>query len=348
MKTEPASKFVQKKRVLVITLGAPTGTSAYLFAELSRVLSQDHDCRNVSISLSGATLLGRGLSMLKTNFYNLANVIWAQVVIVHVFSVSSIFLLAMARLIGRKIIIFQWDIYPTTIAGRPFMTSMARRFAHLIEAKTLRLATVIVLPSEDFRSMSSARNPVIFPLWPQSELPQDPVRVVPAPDDVTHIAFAGQINELRGLRECIAHLRERSQGKIVLHIFSSDTFADELQQNDVLRLEHHGYVSRSELHDWLARMHFGLISLNPRLDQPGFPSKTFDYLAAGLPILYFGRPLPAFTGLLEGFGVGKDLTALERIEPQLLYHALIANLESGRQAWHRHTRLESARLAPLL
>ena len=98
----------------------------------------------------------------------------------------------------------------------------------------------------------------------------------------------------------------------------------------------------------LRHMHFGLISLNPKLDQPGFPSKTFDYMAAGLPVLYFGRPLPSFTQAMERCGVGLDITTMTEINMYQLYQQMISGLEPGRDAWTAHTRLDEKRLTPLL
>jgi len=338
----------QKRRLLFITLGASTGTSAHLFSELSNFLSEDHECRGISINLPGASLLKRSLAILASNLRHIRDVVWAQVVIVHVPSALSLPLLIAARVLGRKLVIFQWDIYPTTLAGRQYVTSLPRRFAHQMERICLKLADVTVLPSEDFRAAAQARDPVIFPLWPQSTLLLQPVRAVPAADQVFHIAFAGQINELRGLRECVAHLRERSRDRLVLHIFSSDPVGNMPQDDGMLHIEQYGRLPREELQARLRQMHFGLVSLNPRLDQPGFPSKTFDYLVAGLPVLYFGKPLPAFTGDLEKFGVGVDITASDHIEFGTLYRNMIERLEEGRRDYLAHTRLDRERLKPLL
>ena len=338
----------QTRRILVITLGASMGTSANLFAELGRVIAQRHDCRSISISLTGGTLITRAAAILWSNLRHLRDVLWAQVVIGHVPAALSLPLLILARLFSKKLVIFQWDVYPVTIAGQAYVTGGVRRTLQQLERLCLRLADVIVLPSEDFLAAAAARNPVIFPLWPQSDLRLEPVRAVPAPDGVFHIAFAGQINELRGLRECATHLRQAVQGRFVLHLFSSDPFPDLPQDAGPVDIQHHGQVSRAELQARLSQMHFGLVSLHPRLDQPGFPSKTYDYLAAGLPVLYFGRPLPGFLRGLQECGVGVDITRSDRIDLCALYADMIARLPEGRRDYLDRNGLTIDRLTPLL
>lgn len=338
----------QTRRVLIITLGASMGTSANLFTELGRVVAQRHECRDISISLTGKSLPARAASILWSNVKHLRDVVWAQVVIGHVPAVLSLPLLIVARMTGRKLVIFQWDVYPVTIAGQTHVTGMVRRVMQQLERLCLRLADVIVLPSEDFRAASPAAEPVILPLWPQSALHLEPVRAAPAPDGVIHVAFAGQINEVRGLKECAAHLRDRSQGRVVLHLFSSDPFDGPQGDAGVLRIEHHGRLSRTDLQARLTQMHFGLVSLHPRLDQPGFPSKTYDYLAAGLPVLYFGRPLPDFVRTLEICGIGVDVTQFDRLDLASLHARMIGGLDAGRRDYLDRNALTIDRIAPLL
>lgn len=336
------------KRILLVTCGAPTGTSANLFVELARTLAEHHICRKITINPSGSSLLRKAIGFLAANLHSLAGIVRTDVVITHVFASFTLPMLILSRALGKKVIIFQWDIYPTTIAGQPYMTSRLRRMAHRLEHLALRLATVIVVPSEDFRNMAAVRDPVIFPLWPQSALRHEPVHPQPMPDGICHIAFAGQINELRGLHEFITHLQNIVQNQVVLHVFSVDELGFTHPSEGNVRITHHGHVPRHELRAMLRKMHFGLISLNPKLDQPGFPSKVFDYMAAGLPVLYFGRPLPAFTQAIEMCGVGLDITSMTEIGLLQLYQKMIFGLEAGRDAWIAHTILDQKRLATLL
>jgi hypothetical protein len=336
------------RRVLVVTLGSQ-GTSSNLFKEIGRVIGNRADCKEITIQLAGTTFLQRVGSMLMSNIRHIGAVMWAQVVIVHVFALSSVALMMTARLLGRRLVIFQWDIYPTTLAGRPYMTSFTRRFLNRLENWCVQLAHVIVLPSEDFLPWQQSHKTVVFPLWPQTNLRLAPVTRKETPNEVYHIAFAGQINELRGLRECVLHLCEHLvTGQIVLHLFSSDPFDPGQYDSSKLSIQRHEHLPREDLQTHLQKMHFGLVSLNPALDQPGFPSKTFDYLAVGLPILYFGRPLPGYTDSLEEHKVGLDITSFEEIYMSRVYEFLISDFESGRATYLEYARLNFEKISKLL
>ena len=50
----------------------------------------------------------------------------------------------------------------------------------------------------------------------------------------------------------------------------------------------HGPYSRSEQSDILAKCHISLVTLNETMYGLGTPSKTYNVLAAGRPVLYFG------------------------------------------------------------
>jgi hypothetical protein len=94
---------------------------------------------------------------------------------------------------------------------------------------------------------------------------------------------------------------------------------------------HHGHLSRVDLQAALRRMHFGMISISPLLYQPGFPSKTFDYLAAGLPILYLGRPLPYFTKPLSDAGLCIALDGADGIDLVAGYARLSKDFDRKRE-----------------
>jgi hypothetical protein len=94
-------------------------------------------------------------------------------------------------------------------------------------------------------------------------------------------------------------------------------------------------------------MHFGLVSLNPLMDQPGFPSKTFDYLASGLPVLYFGRALPAYTSAIEKFGIGVDITHAKHIDLKSMHEEIHSHFEIGRRTYIAHVELKWGSIAEI-
>lgn len=329
-------------KIAIIALGN-AGTNSNLFNELGDHLSARHDVTQIKIDLLKGSSIKRALRIIKSNLRHIRAIAKCDTAIFHVTVLHTAPLFVISLLFGLRTIVFQWDIYPTTLAGKIYKDSLFRRMMFFIEHMLLRFASVIVIPSEDFRPFVTAKNVTVMPLWPQGALELRPVAQNSPDDDKIHIAFAGQINILRGLNEFVQHISAISSERIVLHLFSADTFHPASQLTDRMEIIHHGVLPRRELQDKLSLMHFGLISLNPQLDQPGFPSKTFDYLAAGIPILYFGRPLPSYVGLLEECGVGQDISNLSSLKIWHLHSKLAPLLEDGRQSLFHRTTLDTDR-----
>ena len=339
---------MEGKKILLITLGRKGDTSHNMFVALGDFLLKKYECRRTLINLSRGSASRNILALLGYSIGGLKDVLWADTVVVHVAAAPSILLVAAARLLMRKVVIFQWDVYPTTINGVRHKDRLPHRILYKAEGVCLSLANLIVIPSEDFRGYVDGRKLAVMPLWPQSGLRLDPILPKPIEDNTIRIAFAGQINELRGLAECVAHLESSSSNSIVLNIFSASelplAFFSTLSS---VRVQHHGLLPREELQQRLAGMHFGLVSLNPLLDQPGFPSKTFDYLASGLPILYFGRPLPAYTSVIERFSVGVDITHRKNVDLKSMHDDIHSRFEIGRRNYIDYTELKWRQIAEI-
>lgn len=339
---------MKSKKILLITLGAKGDTSHNMFAALGDFLLEKYECRKTLISLSRGSASRNILALLGYSIRSLKDVLWSDTVIVHVAAAPTILILAAARMLRKKVVIFQWDVYPTTIGGVRHRDRLPHRILYRAESVCLALANLIVIPSEDFRDYAGGQKIAVMPLWPRSELKLDPIIHRPIEGNTIRIAFAGQINELRGLAECVAHLESRSSARIILNIFSASTLPrDFFHPLSSVQVQHHGVLPREELQQRLAGMHFGLVSLNPLMDQPGFPSKTFDYLASGLPILYFGRPLPAYTSAIERFNVGVDITRDKNIDLKSIHKAIHSRFEDGRRKYIAYAELKWGQIAEI-
>jgi glycosyltransferase involved in cell wall biosynthesis len=283
-------------RSLVLISESKGGTSSNLFDELVEVLREHQDVRVSQPNISFKNMMLKMTSTLMQNLRVIRHLFWADVIILHVYAVAWAPTIIAARILRKKVIIFQWDVYPITINGKRFNKGIARRAADWLENSLLRLATALVVPSQDFLPYVNARKvAAIIPLWPQRQITSLTHLFRHIGKEPVQIGFAGQINQTRGIDEFINEFRRTPRCQIHLHVFSGQhiTLIDEMPTN--VQVTEHGYLHRVELQKVLRTMHFGLLCLSVHLDQPGFPSKTHDYLSAGLPILYFGKSLPAFT-----------------------------------------------------
>ncbi|MBM1689167.1 glycosyltransferase [Sulfitobacter geojensis] len=262
-------------------------------------------------------------------FRTLARLLRSDLLIVHSPLGFSICAMLLAKLLGRPIIAFVWDLYPVRINGRRYDGRLRRKMADCIERFALWMSDHLIVQTEDFLSSPSLARAQVIPFWyvPSDLEPRKPVNF--AGQQHLQFAFAGQINETRGLSEALLFIDKILNKRAILNIYSRDPFEppDNLKRVEV---RHCGYVTKEILAGSLMQHDVGLISLHPGFEGPAFPSKSLDYLAAGLPVVYFGPPLAHFSLLLETTGCGVTASASTQLNfdvtmpSETSYHAASA------------------------
>lgn len=335
-----------RKRILLIYNGTPNSTSGQLFTALKSFLEQRHDCV-IAANPSPGKSVAKILRSLMSNFARMRSVIRSDVMILHTSALVSLPNLIFARLIGKRVVLFQWDIYPSTFANEIVSQSRWRTIIDVIEDTISRLASVIVIPSSDFQPFVRKHDTIAMPIWPSKSRQEQSREPLPT-DRPIRICFIGQINRIRALLLSLRHIRRVSSAPLELHVYSQDALPEGLDALENLQIIHQGHIEPNELARQLETMHFGLISLHPLLDQPGFPSKVFDYAAAGLPILYFGRSLPAFEALFEEAGLGINVTDQTAVDLQAEYQRIAENMEGARAVFDAKTALSWDKIDEIL
>ncbi|QKE85632.1 glycosyltransferase [Arthrobacter sp. NEB 688] len=249
----------------------------------------------------------------RTELQNLRRLWRSDVLVVHTALSLSLVAIVAARLLKRPVVAFVWDIYPasTRIAGN-IRNPVLLRMYDVMERAATRSATRLLVPSEDylpFLPRAARSRALLYPLWPTGPMTgETSVRDWPVP--VLSVAFAGQINGIRGLDGAVRQTLESAPEGVgvQLHIYSKDPTPDVLEQmaesDRRLSVVHHGFMGARELETELTTHHLGLVTLDPAFDLPAFPSKIAAYLSAGLPVLYVGRRMPALERVLTEAGIG--------------------------------------------
>ena len=308
-----------ERRILLLCNGTEQQTTGRLFTEMAKRLSGRYEVY-LQLRSFPQGLLRKVKPLLTTEVRNCRRIISSDIIIVH--SALSLSLLSMiwAKLLRRRIIAFIWDFYPasTRVAGN-IKNPILLWIYGVTEAFAYRLADAIYVPTDDyadFPALNGYRNVRRLPLWSCDSL-RSPQADVPTPGAV-HLAFAGQINAIRGLDKVIATILSRDVGKIVLHLFSKDDAPEPLAllaaADKNLEIRHHGFVEPSTLQDMLGGMDFGLIPIDKNFQLPAFPSKALAYLAAGLPIVYDGPPMPGLESVLRAHEIGMTLSRFSRMD----------------------------------
>ena len=158
----------QMRRAVIIWSGPSDGTCANLFKALGKVAGELMEVRFSPNTLTTGGTAKRLLNNLSDNFWRIPQIFWSDGIVLHSYASLSIISIIIARLFWRKVILFNWDVYPTTIAGRR-RPGVSRTLADYLERMAIKLSTRVVIPSEDFRDFVSHPQMTTFPLWPSAE-----------------------------------------------------------------------------------------------------------------------------------------------------------------------------------
>ena len=105
----------------------------------------------------------------------------------------------------------------------------------------------------------------------------------PENDRIT-LAYAGNIGRVQGLEEVVTNLPDN----VDLHLYGSGAIENKLKSLKKPNVYFHGPYSRKEQATVLGACHISLVTLNEKMYGLGTPSKTYNILASGRPILFFG------------------------------------------------------------
>lgn len=98
------------------------------------------------------------------------------------------------------------------------------------------------------------------------------------------LEYAGNIGRVQGLDKVIEQLPE----SVDLHIYGTGSMEETLKKMNHPRVFFHGPYFRSQQNEVLAACHIALVTLQEGMYGLGVPSKTYNILASGRPILFFG------------------------------------------------------------
>lgn len=229
----------------------------------------------------------------------------ADVIIVHTALSLNIPLLLLAQLMKRPVVGFAWDVYPESTRAAGKLTNPAVLALYgIAERLGYLLCDVLLVPSDDYIPHlpgRAAKKSLAFPMW-VTDFPRA-LNALPPAGTYTKLAFAGQINSIRGIGGAVGELLSAyPEHEFHLSVYSADPLPDDLveleRQSERLVVRHGGYLSPDDLRKELASQDFGLVALDPAFALPAFPSKIMTYIAVGIPVLYSG---PSFPGIIQFF-----------------------------------------------
>ena len=122
----------------------------------------------------------------------------------------------------------------------------------------------------------------------------------PMPDGQIILEYAGNIGRVQGLDKVIDNLPDN----VELHLYGTGSMEETLHKMNHPRVFFHGPYFRSQQNNVLAACHIAIVTLQEGMYGLGVPSKTYNILASGRPVLYFGPKDSEIDLLVRENGIG--------------------------------------------
>lgn len=112
----------------------------------------------------------------------------------------------------------------------------------------------------------------------------DGITPIPFPEGTIRLEYAGNIGRVQGLDIIVSELPEG----VELHFYGTGAMENSLKEIRHPRVFFHGPYFRSQQKDVLGSCHAAIVTLSEGMYGLGVPSKAYNIMAAGRPIIYFG------------------------------------------------------------
>lgn len=119
------------------------------------------------------------------------------------------------------------------------------------------------------------------------------IHPLPFPEGAIKLEYAGNIGRVQGLDKLVDELPK----DIEMHFYGTGAMEKTLKEKGLPNVFFHGPYFRSQQEEVLGAAHVSIVTLSEGMYGLGVPSKTYNIMAAGRPIIYFG-PVNGEIGLL--------------------------------------------------
>lgn len=197
--------------------------------------------------------------------------------------------LLMARLRNRRhfeLNLLVHDVFPeNTIPAGLHLPSWAYRFVKARFDKAYsridRFITIGRDMAEVVKMKAGKDSPVsVVENWADIES----ITPIPFPEGAIRLEYAGNLGRVQGLDKLVSGLPDA----VELHFYGTGAMENSLKEMKHPRVFFHGPYFRSQQKDVLGACHAAIVTLSDGMYGLGVPSKAYNIMAAGRPIIYFG------------------------------------------------------------
>jgi len=216
----------------------------------------------------------------------------------------------MSRL--KKIRGFEWhvlvhDVFPENTKPAGLKLPMYGLFKRLFDKAYSRADQLIVLGRdmkhvllekvENVKSINEGGPKInIIENWADIE----GISPQPMPKGKILLEYAGNIGRVQGLDKIIEQLPD----DVEFHLYGTGSMENKLKEMKHPNVFFHGPYLRSQQNDVLAACHIAIVTLQDGMYGLGVPSKTYNILASGRPVMFFGTKDSEIGLLVREEGIG--------------------------------------------
>ena len=217
-----------------------------------------------------------------------------------------ILILPIVKKINRfKLEVLVHDVFPENLvpAGLIYKDSYKFKLLSWIYSKSFKKIDRIIVLGQDMKNLMldkigpSAKNIEVIPNWYDDNL--FPIKNFNIGEylgvdvyDKVVLTFSGNIGRVQGILEFIDLMRKADNKNLILVIIGDgalrELVANKIRSERISNVFYLGAKLRAEQNLFLNACHISLVTLINGMKGLGVPSKTYNYLAVGKPILYIG------------------------------------------------------------
>ncbi len=211
----------------------------------------------------------------------------------------------MARLkkkIGFELNILVHDVFPENTRPAGLKLPMYSLFKHIFDKAYTKADQLIVLGRDMAtvleQKVGKWRNSKITIIENWADI--DSIKPQPFPEGKIILEYAGNIGRVQGLDKVMDMLPE----DVELHFYGTGAMEKKLEERKRKNVFFHGPYFRSQQNEVLAACDIALVTLQEGMYGLGVPSKTYNILASGRPVLFFGPKGSEIDLLIREEGIG--------------------------------------------
>lgn len=205
---------------------------------------------------------------------------------------------------GFELHILVHDVFPENTKPAGLRLPMYGLLKHIFD-KAYSIADQLIALGRDMAEVLQSKVKNFGPHLPKITIIENWADVKgispkPMPEGNIVLEYAGNIGRVQGLEKVIEEL----PGNVELHLYGTGSMEEHLKAMRHKNVFFHGPYFRSQQNDVLADCHLAIVTLQDGMYGLGVPSKTYNILASGRPVLFFGPQNSEIYRLVKDEGIG--------------------------------------------